>query len=237
MVTDVKITSETKVVAEKLSELLAERNLTHREVADQAGVSDALIGAIVNKKRNVSPEVLVRLSAALGVSTDYLLGLYSIEDVSTLERVKKEKEHLENIVRALFQEAATLKSSDERAAKMQEISAVEEQIMRLEASIKRASLGLLKIPEVFGRGTAYRPAEFVEADSCVVVHDQNIALPPESIIFVKHNHESTPGEVLLIKKDGSLQLTKIASPDSDVVGKATYVVVPAHTYVQNCHNE
>lgn len=58
-----------------LKELRKSAGLTQQELADRLWVSKAAVSYYEQSLRCPSPEILVKLSQALHVSTDYLLGL------------------------------------------------------------------------------------------------------------------------------------------------------------------
>jgi transcriptional regulator with XRE-family HTH domain len=72
-------------LGEKIQRLRAERGLTQQELADRAGVSQAIISRLESKARhNVNADVLKGLAKALGCTTDYLVGMHE-DDESELE--------------------------------------------------------------------------------------------------------------------------------------------------------
>ena len=72
---------------ERLRALRKQKNLTQKQLAAMIGVKNSIISFYEVGDRFPSPEILIKLSRALGVSTDYLLGLGATEtiDVSGLE--------------------------------------------------------------------------------------------------------------------------------------------------------
>lgn len=61
-------------IGHKLKNLLKLRQMSQQELAEQSGVSLAMVKALANDKRdNTTIQTLNRLSNALGVSTTYLL--------------------------------------------------------------------------------------------------------------------------------------------------------------------
>lgn len=55
--------------------LRQEKHLTQEELANRVGVSKAMISAYETEIRYPSYDVLIRLAAVFGVTTDYLLGI------------------------------------------------------------------------------------------------------------------------------------------------------------------
>ena len=80
----------------RITELRRDMGLTQNELAEKAGMSGQTISTAELGKKALRPENLVKLSRALGVSTDYLLtGRRNGVDYSTittrLEGVTQEK--------------------------------------------------------------------------------------------------------------------------------------------------
>lgn len=58
-----------------IKRLRKEKHFTQEELAKKVGVSKAMISAYETEIRYPSYDVLIRLAAVFGVTTDYLLGL------------------------------------------------------------------------------------------------------------------------------------------------------------------
>jgi transcriptional regulator with XRE-family HTH domain len=68
-------------IGKKVYRLRAERKLTQQELAERAGVSQAIISRLETDDRtNVTSDVLKGLAKALGCTTDYLVGMHEEED-------------------------------------------------------------------------------------------------------------------------------------------------------------
>ena len=80
---------------ERLRNLRKQKNLTQKQLASLIGVKNSIISFYEVGDRFPSPEMLIKLSRVLGVSTDYLLGLGAVEtmDVSGLEDEDKRLLH------------------------------------------------------------------------------------------------------------------------------------------------
>lgn len=76
----------------RLRELRKQKNLTQKELASLIGVKNSIISFYEVGDRIPSPEVIVKLSAALHTTTDYLLGVEKTEiiDVSGLNEDDKQ---------------------------------------------------------------------------------------------------------------------------------------------------
>jgi transcriptional regulator with XRE-family HTH domain len=68
-------------IGNKVHRLRVARKLTQQELADRAGVSQAIISRLETDDRdNVTSDVLKGLAKALGCTTDYLVGMHEDED-------------------------------------------------------------------------------------------------------------------------------------------------------------
>lgn len=68
-------------ISERVRELREERGLTRKELAQQSGVNESLLGRIENNKiRKIQDDALQKLAQFFSVSTDFLLGLTDIPD-------------------------------------------------------------------------------------------------------------------------------------------------------------
>lgn len=67
-------------VGKRISDLLTEKNMTQRELANVIGVTEVTIGRYVNGTREPKGSILSDIAKALGVTTDYLLGI----DIKTI---------------------------------------------------------------------------------------------------------------------------------------------------------
>jgi transcriptional regulator with XRE-family HTH domain len=68
-------------IGSKVHRLRVARKLTQQELADRAGVSQAIISRLETDDRdNVTSDVLKGLAKALGCTTDYLVGMHEDED-------------------------------------------------------------------------------------------------------------------------------------------------------------
>jgi transcriptional regulator with XRE-family HTH domain len=72
-------------IGEKVLRLRTARKLTQQELAERAGVSQAIISKLETDRRdNVTSDVLKGLAKVLGCTTDYLVGMHE-DDVSERE--------------------------------------------------------------------------------------------------------------------------------------------------------
>lgn len=62
---------------ENLRKLRAERGLTQKELGDRVGLSKAVVSKYENSLGYPSLDMLIKIAAFFGVSTDYLLGAAS----------------------------------------------------------------------------------------------------------------------------------------------------------------
>ena len=72
-------------LGEKIQRLRTARGLTQTELAERAGVSQAIISRLESKVRhNVNADVLKGLAKALGCTTDYLVGMHEDDESELL---------------------------------------------------------------------------------------------------------------------------------------------------------
>ena len=72
-------------IGKKVYRLRMERKLTQKELADRAGVSQAIISRLETDDRtNITSDVLKGLAKTLGCTTDYLVGMHEDEDSELL---------------------------------------------------------------------------------------------------------------------------------------------------------
>ncbi|QYG30023.1 helix-turn-helix domain-containing protein [Mammaliicoccus sciuri] len=69
------------IYSERLSKTLKEKHITQSELAHETGITRQNIYKYVNNISDGSIENLVKISKALNVSTDYLLGLSDHKDI------------------------------------------------------------------------------------------------------------------------------------------------------------
>jgi repressor LexA len=82
--------NEYAVFGQRLRELKEEKNLTLKEIASVAGVSEGAVGLWVTGKRTPEKPTLQKLADLFGVSNDYLLGNSNIREKAEnveLERI------------------------------------------------------------------------------------------------------------------------------------------------------
>ena len=72
-------------IGKRVARLRARRKLTQQELAERAGVSQAIISRLETDSRdNVTSDVLKGLAKVLGCTTDYLVGMHEDEDSEQL---------------------------------------------------------------------------------------------------------------------------------------------------------
>lgn len=72
----------------RLKALRKQAGLTQQQLATQLGITKSVVSFYELQERSPSPDVLVKLSQIFHVSTDYLLGIDTVEtiDVSGLDQ-------------------------------------------------------------------------------------------------------------------------------------------------------
>ena len=64
----------TGTVASRIKELLSERDMTQKELAQRAGITESAVCHYVKGERVPRGTNLIKISSALNVTTDFLLG-------------------------------------------------------------------------------------------------------------------------------------------------------------------
>lgn len=70
------------IFSKRISLLLSQKNLSQKELANKAGVTESAMSYYVKGERTPRGEVLSRIAKALNCSTDYLLGNDTGDNVS-----------------------------------------------------------------------------------------------------------------------------------------------------------
>lgn len=63
----------------RLSEILEERDLKQKQLAEKIGVTEVTISRYINAEREPRPGILVNIAKSLDVSVDYLLGVSNVQ--------------------------------------------------------------------------------------------------------------------------------------------------------------
>ena len=101
------------IFSERISDLMKRKNITQKQLAGIAGVTESAMSYYVKGERTPRSDVLSRIAKALGTTTDYLLGIESepyeanSDQLTYLQRNlgKLDSEQLkkaENILKAVF---------------------------------------------------------------------------------------------------------------------------------------
>lgn len=67
-------------IGERISKELHDKGMTQRELAEKVGISEVSISRYVNEGRQPMPMALGQIAKALGVTTDYLIGIDEVDD-------------------------------------------------------------------------------------------------------------------------------------------------------------
>lgn len=73
----------------RLSLLLQQKNMTQKDLAARAGVTEAAISHYLKGDRTPRASVLTRIAEALNSTTDYLMGGAEVDSVSELNYAKR----------------------------------------------------------------------------------------------------------------------------------------------------
>lgn len=85
-------------MGKRLKELRTDRKLTQQQLASQIGLATSAISSYESGNRYPSYEVLIKYSKIFHVSTDYLLGIESLDTVDVSDLTKKEKETVIQVI-------------------------------------------------------------------------------------------------------------------------------------------
>jgi len=94
------------MVVERIRQKMEELKINQAQLAKNAGITAAALSQILSKDRTPSSEVLVKLSKALGVSVDYLVGQ---SNEVTLDDLLQNDE-----VQVFFRDFSKLSESDKK---------------------------------------------------------------------------------------------------------------------------
>ena len=83
---------------DRLRKLRKERKLTQKELATLVGVKNSVISFYEVGDRTPSLEVLIKLSKALRISTDVLLGIEKSETIDISGLSEKDKQYIQSLV-------------------------------------------------------------------------------------------------------------------------------------------
>lgn len=78
---------------EIISDVLDERNITQKELAQRAGISETSLSDVIHGKRDISKELAIGLECALGVPRSFWLNLQSNYDAEKKKLQKNVKLH------------------------------------------------------------------------------------------------------------------------------------------------
>ena len=96
-------------IGRKIDEALKEKNMTQKELAEKAGVTEAAVSPYVKGDREPRSNTLGVIAAALGVTAGFLLGM-GVGSVTKDEKVEKFDE-----LKNLILETKNLLSLEQRA--------------------------------------------------------------------------------------------------------------------------
>lgn len=85
----------------KLRELRKQKNLTQKQLAALIGVKNSIISFYEVGDRIPSPEIIIKLAAALNVTSDYLLGIEKNETIDVSGLDENDKKLVRSLVETL----------------------------------------------------------------------------------------------------------------------------------------
>lgn len=95
-----------EMVVERIRHKMDELKINQVQLANKAGITAAALSQILSKDRTPSSEVLVKLSKALGVSVDYIVGQSKEVNLDDLLQ--------NNEVQVFFRDFSNLSDSDKK---------------------------------------------------------------------------------------------------------------------------
>ena len=81
--------------SENIKKLRRQQHMTQKELAERIGISKAMISAYETEMRYPSYDVLIKLAAVFGITTDFLLGL---EKKNTVDITDLDEEEIQIVV-------------------------------------------------------------------------------------------------------------------------------------------
>lgn len=67
-------------IGARIKKLREGKNISQKELAEELNVTDAMVSMYENNKKSPSLEVIAKLASYFNVSTDYLLGIETLDD-------------------------------------------------------------------------------------------------------------------------------------------------------------
>lgn len=84
-----------------IKKLRKQKHMTQQQLAERIGISKAMISAYETETRYPSYDILIKLAATFGVSTDYLLGLEKNKTIDITGLDEEETQIVINLVSVL----------------------------------------------------------------------------------------------------------------------------------------
>lgn len=75
------MTEEAKAIGSRIKDAMLQQGLSQRELAKRAGATEGSVSRYISGDRTPDARTIVKLADALGVTTDYILGL--MQDAQT----------------------------------------------------------------------------------------------------------------------------------------------------------
>lgn len=148
---------------ETISDILEERNLTQKELAQRAGVSEAFLSDVIHGKKDISKGLAMGLEYALGVPGSFWLNLqanYDAELICLQEETTIQKEERQ-ILTILHEVVDYLK----RISSIPDDATQEQTILRLRKILQISNLTILQTLAPSG---AFRMSEKAKVDPYVL---------------------------------------------------------------------
>lgn len=94
----------------RLRELRKQKKLTQKQLASLIGVRNSIISFYEVGDRSPSPEIIVKLSTTLGVSSDYLLGIERNETIDIQGLDAEDKLLVRSLIDTLRKKNSSIKT-------------------------------------------------------------------------------------------------------------------------------
>lgn len=210
----IRITALTRAVAARLPVLLRKLGVSRRELAERAGVSYSLITGIIGEERNVTLEVLLGITTALGITVDQLLGLLAVDE-EELEGMIAAQKKLEEEMRQVMCMAAEAQSPDERQELLKRAQELNVKLMGIGNAIERSKF-------LLHRG---KPLVITDVSS-----KGDVRLPSGATVYVKEAEENDcerGAALYCVKRGGEFAIVRRPQPSDELIGKVHTVAFPA----------
>lgn len=227
------ITYETVVVSKRLQEIMQERGLSQRALAEMTGISPSLVASIMNNTRNVTLGVLKKLALALNISADELLGI-SWSSKDSLDELVKRKEEIEQKIENILI-LASKASMEEKGRLLNRVQKLYKEAEQVTALIKRITQNLSEQEKQ--KSKEHRDVPLVNergAKVCIPAVDDAgdvscaVRLKNGTLLYLNTDTDKKKTGLYAVKDGSNVQIVKETRPNDVVLGEVVYVLTPPH---------